>query len=1429
MYYSHLYEASELKYELSILKKETTDVDLTIESLSDTVFTYNEVEYYVGIKGLQFHRKVYEPSHITTELIFTLKVQKNNSNKPILTAEELKKILVGHKVKFTVCPKKKVSQKYVAENYYVHEICPQVMYDSFTTHIFVKVEIFSMDHLMTLDKYSKAYIIKKLGSGILRAESKKFKLNSEIVKVYHDNMRCLRYEENEVVQDPDNVTNSISISIPTEYIQPYLVQYNETFYEFLARTANRCGEFLFFEDGVLTLGMPKDGGDAANATKIEGYRSVTYPKLSNSPLEVKLFARDSIKGGTYRNDLNDSEIEVDDVTKFADDTFAKDLSYNFELSHDEYLFPLFKDKFADFNSVYGHKTDYDSAQKILMEIASESLSFDDNLPEKRIINFFKELALKYGKKCADTAISVNKLNDKGNDAWFNSPTYKMNSQQNNKSKLMPFSTINEDGWFKLTKYSELRKKEEEQRGKIVCIDMGANYLPVKIGQIITIDKMGDTTYVVVEVKQSISSKEASHTYLKYEDEGMAQLTGGEQSQLIFAIPLYKEEGSTTTEIVPPLRSEPYFRKSGPQTAFVVDNADPKSQGRVRIAFPWQTVENKGDETYRKALQDNIKQKEKYYNVSYSRLMLYFQKCLWQKQLTEELEKIKKDYLNDSKQNQEKAIETYKAIIDGKLEKVKEEVDNINSELDEKTVNSVAYKIIELQSEISKETDTTKKKKLQSDLDDLLATKYYYEQILPDKESYQKYLENLQKILNEYKNKGTETFADFINRKIKDSKAAEEEMTKQMSKALDEALTAIQEYNIAKEEYDKTQENWKGHLIEVASPWVRVTSPMATYEGGVQFKPNPGDEVLVNFDNDNVERPYVAGSLYSKEHIDPKEEMVIKAPSGQKISFKVAHDGWDFLQGVNPLLKTLQTYIPEAKGKGTLQSEIRKMAGDITMKDEYGMFEVSMSSGKRAVNIKSPFGNVNIGAFTGINITAPHGDIKIKGKNVTIEAGNNLTLLSGTNVYDKERNVAKSLGESFSKLGADTLFMLTPELKGGKVVDITLLRCFFDVLLRPVEGTLCVKSKNYLKLEAGKGKAEIPLNRYDLKSSKSGNDEIFYAKVTLYIKKINQIVTQFCSEYDQLWQDAYLAQLAYETNLGKIWGGNPQPEFKKIAFQLGSNPFKKYTDPSPTFDYASTFTTANLKAFPIDQSGINLTDATKAIEYIRDDADSYGEAISKLHKKALDFNRLFENVKKNINQDLFRRDIHGASEWIDICFETAVINGAEGLTKFSTQWNTRFVDAGNQNGPTAEFLQTSTHPNDELNKPLWIKRKLVLEFLLKLQTNDKNMENQYLQYNPIAFQHMADEASVNNLWTQVSQIKRPEMNADLHRFVEAFGFSKTWKPLVYDSWPWNDQSGKIIFSESKDVTFNFNRDNIEKWDLACIGNEQQLIDALTSIQ
>jgi phage baseplate assembly protein gpV len=47
-----------------------------------------------------------------------------------------------------------------------------------------------------------------------------------------------------------------------------------------------------------------------------------------------------------------------------------------------------------------------------------------------------------------------------------------------------------------------------------------------------------------------------------------------------------------------------------------------------------------------------------------------------------------------------------------------------------------------------------------------------------------------------------------------------------------------------------------------SPWARVAAPMAGITHGHYFIPNPGDEVLVAFENGELSAPYILGSLWN---------------------------------------------------------------------------------------------------------------------------------------------------------------------------------------------------------------------------------------------------------------------------------------------------------------------------------------------------------------------------------------------------------------------------------------------------------------------------------------------------------------------------------------------------------------------------------------
>lgn len=55
------------------------------------------------------------------------------------------------------------------------------------------------------------------------------------------------------------------------------------------------------------------------------------------------------------------------------------------------------------------------------------------------------------------------------------------------------------------------------------------------------------------------------------------------------------------------------------------------------------------------------------------------------------------------------------------------------------------------------------------------------------------------------------------------------------------------------------------LIGEVSPWIRVLSPHAGPNQGIQFIPEIGDQVLVDFEGGDAESPYVVGSLYHAGH------------------------------------------------------------------------------------------------------------------------------------------------------------------------------------------------------------------------------------------------------------------------------------------------------------------------------------------------------------------------------------------------------------------------------------------------------------------------------------------------------------------------------------------------------------------------------------
>lgn len=1482
--------------------------EFSLDQSGDTEFNYMNVGYSATLKEMRFERKIYQPGQITADIL-VMRVEKESGKAwtadekigtiPVaLPLKTLKEMFLQRRVTMFLVPDNSEHKAIVADNYYVHEIIPKVVRDNADAWLSVRLIIYSMDKLMTLNKYSKAYVAKKLGSEILTSESKIYGYKDGRVKVYTDNLQHLKYLDASVV---DNVT----VSISSEFIQPYLVQYNETFYDFVARTANRCGEFLFFENGQLILGMPEK--DPNTPICIDNYESISYQNISAAPLTIKDYVRDSVKGSKDPR-YNDDEVELDS-TGYPVNTFGKDLSYNAELAHDDYIFPMFKDKFSDYWRVIGAPDVQSAITKVSLDVFSSIVSNTSDW-KSGLIGLGKSFASQYGTELIMAKGSAAEANGKGNKAWIDA--YK-GKPQTNGSRTVPFSSATEDGWLKLAYYSKIRKEEENQQAKMVCVDMGTACLPVKLGDFVTIDRL-EGKYIIIGIDLNMNTN---------------------HQQLISAIPVIQLDGNEE-RFVPPVLKSSVIRTSGPQTAFVVDNVDPKSQGRVRIAYPWQAV---GDQTQRlelaqaKATLDEKKAVLKKAEENQASLEKDLKK---QNQLGKSLKDVlqllgcdptkKEDHTQATDTAQQKEIfEKYRQqrIDSNKSNQAK--IAELKSMLDPNNTQSYPYLIGQCQ---KAEQDSEHMGKYIPQFAKYHANIFLHEYILSlnmgkvrtEEQLKQKQeAEEIDKLvideLNKFEHSNTDSPAKHFKESYQENTKKVSFLEEDLKKAKKETEKAQAENDNAAAEVKRLSAKWNEQLVEVASPWIRVATPMATTGGGMFFRPQVGDEVLVSFDSDNVERPYVSGSLYSKEHHTPGGEMVIKSPSGQRISFNVAKDDADFVSSMTPFLSSLQKYIPGMPTL-TLGDAAKKLCGGITLTDEFGMFKVDMSSTDRAISIQSPYGNVKVGAFSGISLSAPNGDVNIVGKNVNISAGNNLSITSGTNVTpenskddskEEKGNKEKKKGEvdpasvklyqvsrsrklwNLVKKGWSPVYewglsytkdkvrkATGSKLEGLQVVDIAMMRSLFDVFLRPIEGTMCVKSYNYLKLEAGKGNAEISVERYNQKwqelkgIEKDADKQVFFAKMTAYINRIDSKVGQFCDDYMNLRKDAVDKKHEYGARLECFWNPSVEkPKFMETAFKLGDSEFKKndaeFKGGTVDLSVIKLDNIKNKGAHAIYVPNVTILHTIEGVkEFINPSAEAYAEAAWRLQRKARAFTTCFsDETAKVINKSVVGTSKHPDTEWIDQAFKEVIYEGAScELANAVSEWESRFGSKGSN--PTENFLghRAQYDDKDVFANAQMLKRKMVAKFLLKVYNAKGNsikltgaaaalsavpVQGKYFQLS-YTMQNEIDDKLLKDNWDVVASldVKKTKRGfwAKVLKFLDEqenewigarSSVKSAWspffdsnKPKWYERRVWNDKGGKIIFSDTKGATYGFNGENIEKWKQAGLNNIENLKKAISSI-
>ena len=358
----------------------------------------------------------------------------------------------------------------------------------------------------------------------------------------------------------------------------------------------------------------------------------------------------------------------------------------------------------------------------------------------------------------------------------------------------------------------------------------------------------------------------------------------------------------------------------------------------------------------------------------------------------------------------------------------------------------------------------------------------------------------------------------------------------------------------------------GKIIGDLSPRIRIASA----DGGANMASRfyKGDSVMIGFIDGNIERPYVLGSI-PKIGTVMNNVHTMTTPGGHAFNLT---DGSEeglvklissaILPAYNSVAAWFPSFISSNVSKGLSAWEGNKyFEGGFTLTDRYGIYSISGSSDGRNVSIRSPWGDIFMSSFTGINIMAPNGDINIVGKNVKIAAGNNLTLISGTNVMNQVlKEDGKDKGDNKWVYGDKTkiLTAIVGQLakKNLKAIDVKFLRSVVEIVMRPVEGTLTLKSMRYMKLEAGmRNKCEFPASAYN-KKRESEKESIESFRSLISGPAIIKIFTQIPTFTNKLLDDWLHRNQLMEDNKNKF--DLSITELKKVANDDNAV-CKSYTD------------------------------------------------------------------------------------------------------------------------------------------------------------------------------------------------------------------------------------------------------------------------------
>lgn len=980
-------------YKLTIYEEE----NIPLITLNENEITkYSDAR--VALISLEINKEMYKPGKITVVLQFT------DCNNGII--ESLNQLL-GKKVDLHDGTN---TDSFIAKDYVLCDFEPEFRASNGTDILYVKLSIFSPEQLLTYHKGNACYVATKLGN-----------VFGDIATNAHINFSKNNLQH--LKSDITSATASTDGSNKKELIQPYMVQFEESPVDFLARMANRCGEFLFFENGEWQL-----GAEPTKATKvIDKYVSLSYHK----------FTAQSPQTYSISNYAKKKETEAE-IAQKAKEQKQKEQEDRKNQQLEEYK-----------------KTN--AYQSLTTEEAKEKAE--------------KDWSDNYDKDLKDRLKNAKNAKKDALQEFKNSEEYKKRNSE---------ELASAERTWKL-RYDRIH--EEDKKKKL-------------------------EEYKETDAYQNLTTEEAKEKALKdkkQEIEAEYQNKKKEELAKYKASSKYTERSEYQKECAEAAWIEEYdskqkkeFAKNEYKASEEYKNLNQAEKTKAldawEKAYDTQEEEKEEEETLQKAIQkiqyagpsdeylEPITKKDgnwwgsvsaRYWNINY-----YFKKLpVWLKQdnLAKMVAKGTTEFVTDlgylAIKKNDKANE-YNETFFNHLENQTEQISNdltrypLTSEFGKKKYSSNFYCTIE---EHEKESERLK---IHVNLGTYYTSLHLGDVIQIRKENFLvTKLSNIVKADEDGITSGLEI--DAVP--IKDKKCYPCPLPEGTIKKSEPQLATVTSIDDPMQmgriqicyPWQNEDEN-----CPYSSPWIRISAACTTDGGGLKFMPQEGDEIMVGYENGNIERPYMIGSLPTKATKGISDNYKLQSPNGQYIKFDDSNISWnDFMASFVPAYETVTKFIPDAHIKDF--GEMSKYGGGIEIGDKLGFYKVSMSSADRSVSISSTWGDVTVSAFTGITISAPNGDISISGKNISITAGNELTLKSGTNA-SKNRLSKYASWEKIGHLAKASLINKPVEIINNMTLDLSLLRMIAECVFKPVGGTMLIKSSRFMRLEAGPGKTELPM-------------------------------------------------------------------------------------------------------------------------------------------------------------------------------------------------------------------------------------------------------------------------------------------------------------------------------------------------------------------